>query len=853
MEESELISLFAEPTWSQLDARLRDAVLRDPSNGPLVDVIRSPLLTLRQLWQDAIPTLAGDPLAAERLCVTLQAASPAAALVPIALNALEENKNGEVHQPGMLRLRLLAVLVLAAARAQRERRLSRFALRVIAGLALQCGPAEPLARLEPFGAPPQAYDNLLRLSVPASIAAGHASHVYRLSQETDPVECGRWRCIFDVLENIVNIERIDNIGDLADLPDVSAAPAATLASNFRDPSSSSWSISHADGILAVELRPDGTIEIRGSFDWWERGTPFPKDDVAVVAFTVDHRTVLGTLTGESAEESTEGSSEESTEGPSEQRLLVQFGEGEAGARAEEVLWVGFVAQDRVERANALLTRARALLDQVKTVGCAAAEKDFDSAAIIPLYDPATWPILEAPPRTATNQVAGGTQIEGNRRLSVIVLPVVTPGRDGQGPPSLEELRKQLQAVGRRLGTELEVVTLPWVEDAGAVISSVPTGDDDPRLGALLEVLSRAAARTPGRENALWLAVLPGTGELSVASTADAARGLGVATQQGLSRCVAQMLEERQERAAPAAPALVGSASRLDVAPYGPELVLARSEARRVRAKASRLRVIGRLSGNALEVLDPPREEVRGAGRGAPVDTGVVAVALDRAGAELARTPVRAHRTASPATFAALLPISPEVDLVELRRGRLVLSRIERASDMPSAAQVAGLEVGPDGRVTVTWVVPSSERPVSLIVEISSRTEGDDWVPLTTLHTCAEQEVLPLWRTAGARRMRLVTCDGWSAVAGAPRDLPEGVGFGPVVIRRVNERTLWADVRADAEDVRWLPEVGRDEDPDDEGRLHLAMNPEGQVQLRAMIESEFVDSIQLGTRDVYRRP
>src|SRR5690242_11827983 len=116
MEESDLINLLSEPTWSQLEARLRDAAARNPSNAPLADVIRSPLVTLIQLWKDAIPTLQGDPLAAERLRVTLQAASDAAALMPVALSALEQNKDGEVeHQPGLLRLRLFAVLAAAAA------------------------------------------------------------------------------------------------------------------------------------------------------------------------------------------------------------------------------------------------------------------------------------------------------------------------------------------------------------------------------------------------------------------------------------------------------------------------------------------------------------------------------------------------------------------------------------------------------------------------------------------------------------------------------------------------------------------------------------------------------------------
>lgn len=854
MEESDLTSLFSEPTWSQLDARLREAVARDPANGPLVEVIRSPLVTLLQLWNDALPTLKGDPLAAERLCVTLQAASAAAALVPIALAVLAQNKNGEVHQPGMLHLRLLAVLVLAAARAQREPRMSRFAIRVIAGLALQCGPAEPLARLEPFGASPHAYDNLLRLSVPPSVAAGHASHVYRLSQESDPVERGRWKCILDVIENI---EHVVELGFGPARPVVASADALAVASSApqssasdpQEPSRSSgsrWSISHADGIVTVEHAASGALAIRGAFDWWAPSTPFPEDRVVVVGFTVNHRTVPGRV----------------ADGSTHERLVVQFGGAGVDARpAEDVLWVGFVAKDRAEQANALRAAVRELLERVEAVSCTAAERGFDSATVLPDYDVEAWPILEPPPRTATNQLpqvatgialppdATGVGDHDGAQVPVVVLPIATLGDDELAPPSPEELGKYLQALGRRLGAEFEVVTLPWVEDAGAVISSVPTSEDDPRVGGLLEVLSRAAARTPGRENAFWLALLPGAADVGVASTADAARGIGVATRQGLARCIAEMLYGREGDAA-ASPA-ASDAGRVDVASYWSKGGRARSQVRRVRAKASRLRLIGRLSGTALEMLEPPREEERGAARGAPVETGVIAVALDRAGAEIARTPIRAQRMTLPATFAVLIPLSPEVDFVELRCGLHVLARIERALDKPTAAEVR-LDANPEGRVTASWTIPRSARPVSLTVEISDRSDGDDWVPFTTVHACAEQELLPLWRTAGARRIRLVACDGWAAIAGAPENVPSGATFGPVVIRRVNERTLWAAVPSGTADVDWFTlvrhrEAGR--------RLDLTTRQDGEVRLSATIGDvlPLSDSIELGARDVYRRP
>jgi hypothetical protein len=181
---------------------------------------------------------------------------------------------------------------------------------------------------------------------------------------------------------------------------------------------------------------------------------------------------------------------------------------------------------------------------------------------------------------------------------------------------------------------------------------------------------------------------------------------------------------------------------------------------------------------------------------------------------------------------------------------LVLARIERELDEPTAAELR-LEASLEGHVTATWSIPRSARPASLTVEISDRSDGDDWVPFTTLHTCAEQELLPLWRTAGVRRIRLVACDGWAAIPGAPAPLPSGVTFGPVVIRRVNERTLWADVPPRAL-VKWSTQVRH---PEPTGRrLDLTTRQDGEVRLSAVIGDghELNDSIELGARDVYRR-
>jgi hypothetical protein len=543
----------------------------------------------------------------------------------------------------------------------------------------------------------------------------------------------------------------------------------------------------------------------------------------VVARSADHRNLIGNVVTASAPP---------------QQLVVDF-------NGADVLWVGFVQRDRIKDANTVRDKVRKILAQLETSPCTAGEPTFPTAGLLPDYSADAWPIAEAPPRVAGNQLPPSVaalapsepttaDATGRERIPIVALQVATirphepaPAPEDLSkyqPPSQEELAKYLQAIGHRVGAAFEVVTLPWVEDAGAVISSAPAGDDDPRVGGLLEMLARTSARTLGRENALWIAVLAGDDDVGVASTADAARGIGVASRAGLARCITAMLDDRD----------------------ADKTTKARSRPR-ASAKAKRLRLIGRLAGNALELLEPPREELRSAGRGAPEDSGVVAVALDRAGAELSRTKIRGHRSTLPSTFAALIPISPEVDVVELRRGHLVLTRVERATDEPTPAR---LTLGTsDGRATATWTMPTTARPISLTVEISDRSEGDDWVPFTTVHGCAEQGTLPLWRSSGAQRVRLVACDGWAAIPSEPEKIPEGVLFGPLVIRRVNERTLWAELPSSTRGkVDWFTLVRHTRDG---RRLDLTTTTGGEVRLK-VDQLSLVDTIDLEHRDVYRR-
>jgi hypothetical protein len=829
MAEDELSELLARPTWDHLDARLRDAVARTPSNAPLVEVIRAPVRTLDLLWRDAVPALGGDPLAAERLCVTLQAASDAAALVPVATAALAQNKLpiGD-HRTGLVRLRALAVLIAAAYRTQPPVQ-AFYSMNVIGGLALQCGPAELLARLEPYGAAAASYDNLIRLSVPPIVAAGVASRVYLRGHARDPIELARWRCIFEVLEQFESQQDPDP-------PPVPAAPRAVASEAAA--TLPVWTIAHADGIDEIRVAEDGSVEILGAFPWLISESSPPSSPhidetrYAVVGVTAAQIPVVGFVLEATPEQ-----------------IRARF--------SSEIAWVGFVERPRVPLANASRRLIHRVLDAINQIPCTAREPALDPEALLPLY-PETWPIIEVPPRTATNELpasaSNAPDEDGARprpdRITVVAVPVAAV--EGPPPSSPEELAKLVLAVGHRLGVGIDIVTLPWIEDAAAVVSSAPRGKDDPRVAGLLEALARAAARTPGREAALWIAIVPGDAEVAVASTADAAAGVGVATAAGLACCIARMLAPPAPPTHPAAAPAHLTAGRLTIPACS--AVEQPSPADRTSPPASRLRMIGRLAGTELELLEPPREETRAAGPGAPENTGVVAIALDRRGTELTRTPIGGHRASGPSTFAALIPVSPEVEIVELRRGHLVLARADRTLDEPTPAQLTLDEQ--EGRVTATWTVPSAARPIALSVEISSANgerDEEDWVPLAELHTCAAEAELPMWRLERARRVRLVACDGWNAVAGDPVFLPEGTRFGPCTIRRVNERTLWAELPREIDaDAAWSTPVKHTER---DRRLDLAVAGGGEVRLAAIGEGGpfLEDTLLLEQRDVYRRP
>ena len=403
--------LLTQPTWDHLDARLRDAVARDPNNARLVEAIRAPVVTLQLLWRDAIPTLTGDPIAAERLRVTLRVAAPAAALVPVAAAALAKHGNTEASQAGLVHLRKLLVIALACYRIQSPAQ-AAFSREVIKGLAFQCGPAEMLARLEPHGASADAYDHLLRLTVPAMVAAGIGSRLFLRGQALDPIERARWHCIFELLPSL-----LEKPSELLD-----ARPAERMAVKAAV-SQTPWTIAHADGIDGVHRIGD-RLRIEGSFPWLDGA--FPADRLAVVGVSAAQTAELGT------------------------DVKVEDG-GLSVSFATDVLWVGFVDRERVDAVNKLRLALREALGAEAQIDCTAGEPELDGEALLPALDPEAWPIAEVPPRTSANQVPPGrAEVE---QITVVALCVATV--EGQQAVLRAEVVKRLNAIGQGLGVRLD--------------------------------------------------------------------------------------------------------------------------------------------------------------------------------------------------------------------------------------------------------------------------------------------------------------------------------------------------------------------------------------------------------------
>jgi hypothetical protein len=351
----------------------------------------------------------------------------------------------------------------------------------------------------------------------------------------------------------------------------------------------------------------------------------------------------------------------------------------------------------------------------------------------------------------------------------------------------EVAKARLQDLAAQLGVDLAIVELPWVDDELAVLESPLASGDDARVPGLLEALSRRAMLTPHLEGAPWLLLVP----QAPLNGDDALRATAVQSGHGYFRTVPA--EAARSVTVADQPGLPGLMKIL----FGKE-----SEERGRASPAQRLRLLGTFDENTVQ-LDSVQEELRGAGPGAPVKSGLTVATLDRRGRELLVQSVTCLRRGKPAQLAALVPVSPEVSAVEVRRENQRLARIDRTRGNGKLREVALTAPVLAAHQALRWRFSHTQnaRPdLSLAL---------GWGRLSTevLHidACDREATLRLTRYRHAQKLQLLASDGWNLaeheVAGDDGRPVAIENPTPVQIRKLSDGRYFADVPAEW-DVAW---------------------------------------------------
>jgi hypothetical protein len=894
--------------WDALSARLDDLAIARPDLAVPCAAIRAPIDTIDRLWRDALPALAGDVLAAERLAALIAAAIPAAALVKTAHKAAEiarRTKLSEDHQPGLVRIGELAVLAIAAARVAPSGLVSMYAA-TIHGLALQAAPAEILAHLEPYGSPRDTLGDLVMRLVPPRIAGRLVLERFIYNR----FELGRWHCL-DLAFNALGLD--------------SKTPAGEPGTHDL----AAWSPVTADRITHVAVTGPGTIAISGAFTWAATDHPFVIG--ATVSLDAAGVATVAVTTG----------------------AVTAFDKSHIAATfAQPVEWVGYALQSGIDRARTLRDRIR---DRVAEVAGQPCVDDEQLPALIAEVPPLTA-MTEAPPRRTDNTAAGAPTVSARLKPAAIVagksvtlawqsdgtdvritapdgsvstgpasgtrtftlanpgtavfvlvarngalasparsvaVRVTAPEATGDGDPPgegdgdgtsagsgvltfvvfrphvfdddggvtqvrFDQARSAVERAAALLGMQAELVELPWAEDGLAVVAKPPNGCDDLGVTRLFEELDRAAARTPDREHAIWLALLPGADPdlisiamvapqiaVGVARPGEAALAVVVANLGGVGSALVNL-----------ARSLSGShgAATLTPAIAHRALVSASGSAAGcsgAREAAGRLRIIGAIDNQSVRLIDAPRlDDLRAAGPGAPVALGLVAVCSDAHGRELGQTPIHGYRSSN-AAFVALVPITDDVARIELRFGDRTALRLERPS---SAPQLGAVESEIDaGRMSVRWRLAAGSASDAVLEAATPPPEGPprDWVPITALRGCRERNLAPTWRIPPNVFLRVVATDGWNAVQSEPMFVPDNVQSGPFVIRRATDRMLWAELPDGEGEPTTIWHVPPGAVADDR-IVTLPPASQGEVDLGVDGIADVIDSFTIGSADGQRR-
>jgi hypothetical protein len=277
-------------------------------------------------------------------------------------------------------------------------------------------------------------------------------------------------------------------------------------------------------------------------------------------------------------------------------------------------------------------------------------------------------------------------IADRQRAIVLVRPsVLTLVNDERGMPVVHTDRVSdgdrdtfKSLLEEETGLTLEIYELPWVDDALATVTGYVKDAADPRVAILMDELARASLRTPGFEDAVWLALVPNepppvpltpnnggragsTGNvvlLSKRSTPSitpnaAGDGFGVSS---FSVVAASLVVANID----------GALARLRSV-FEDEAAVIKQGQLLVAPTAPRLRLSGYVAEDGSFAIDPPMEEQRQASNGHATDAGIDAFAVDALGRTMSRVAFECVKNEPPQAVVALLPVSQDVAFVEIRK------------------------------------------------------------------------------------------------------------------------------------------------------------------------------------------
>lgn len=896
--------------WQTLTTLLAELASARPELAPQCEAIRAPVETLQRLWRDALASLQGDRSAGERIGALVVAAGPVAALVRAAALAQDSAHAAKLaidHRPGLVRIGELAVTAIAAARmAPRTTKdepsgSTTMYVNVVHGLALQAAPAELLARLDPHGAPVDLLADLVARLLPRALVNGFAERIQLRRFIYDPVELGRWACLAEAFaalgygpggrpdqpvpvdlrgwsparaDGIESVRRAGGVvtmrGRFPWASHVSLADVAILGAGPDDHTGTKV----ARGRLTKASPTQLTAELDPSAEWVGFARAADREEARAVRAEVRHQLdAIGRLACVA-----NPSLSAAIVDPSDLAVLAEAPpHGAANVLSDPERVTAWLAPTRIEAGSSVTlswSTTAAAVEIVDPHGVSINVGPTGSRSfVLDEVGPAEFALYGLQPAVATHVTAAPPPRRGpERRVRVEVVEAVpsTAADDANEGAELtfvvfrpwvlseercvepEAAHQALKRASRRLGASAKVVDLPWVEDALAVMETLPSDAGDPRVPYLLEHLERAAARTPGLEQAVWIALVPERGKaeasigdgwspLGAGQPGEAALAVAVASPTGVIAALTDIFRKVSEP-----PHATREALAVDRATRPIEVLHAAA-----RRPASRLRLVGVLTGDAIRLIDAPRLDLaRGAGPGAPAKAGLTAVCLDQSGREVARGAVGTHRRGDDVGFTALVAITEDVAAIELRVMSQTALRVVRPGGSPQLAKITQARLEPHAQFAFSWQLASGSAS-AVVIEVAA-TEGF-WVPIAELCGCSQRDLVPLWRLGpGAYSARIVATDGWNVatVEIAADDAWHGARRGPFVLRRVGDGKLWADIPASAT-PHWTTKPAGLPEPSAGSRL-LAVPPRtiGEVAFQV---AGIIERVALGEADGYRRP